>query len=70
MPIYEYECLHCKHVFEFLVINTKYDNVSCPKCNSLCQQIVSTPNFHLKGSGWSKDGYSSKKETALDRVPK
>ncbi len=35
MPIYEYRCQNCHHVFEELVFSslTKDEEIICPKCN-------------------------------------
>ncbi len=35
MPIYEYRCKNCNHVFEELVFSslTKDKEIICPKCN-------------------------------------
>ena len=33
MPIYEYRCRRCGHVFEQIVLSTS-DQANCPKCNS------------------------------------
>ena len=32
MPIYEYECRHCCHLFEALALSSKDPVPVCPKC--------------------------------------
>jgi len=32
MPIFEYTCSHCGHVFEKLVLTRNQDLPECPKC--------------------------------------
>jgi putative FmdB family regulatory protein len=32
MPIFEYGCSHCGHVFEKLVLTRNQDPPECPKC--------------------------------------
>ena len=32
MPMFEYACPHCGHVFEKLVFNRNLDPPECPKC--------------------------------------
>ncbi len=34
MPIYEYQCKKCKHVFEELVRSSDAGRVACPRCDS------------------------------------
>jgi len=34
MPIYEFRCLDCGHVFEFLKLKKEAEEMKCPKCNS------------------------------------
>jgi len=34
MPIYEFRCLGCGHVFEFLKLKKETEGMKCPKCNS------------------------------------
>lgn len=34
MPIYEFECSECHHVFEELLPNTDISQVKCEKCSS------------------------------------
>jgi putative FmdB family regulatory protein len=33
MPIFEYNCCHCQHSFETIVLSAR-EKVSCPKCES------------------------------------
>jgi len=65
MPLYLYECLKCKHAFEIMAslkeVYSGNHEVVCPVCESdLHKRLVSRTSFSLKGSGWYKDGYSSK----------
>ena len=32
MPIYEYECRHCGHQFEFLLLPSSGTTPACPEC--------------------------------------
>jgi len=34
MPIYEFRCLGCGHVLEFLKLKKEAEEMKCPKCNS------------------------------------
>ena len=68
MPMYDFECCHCKERYEMIVPhNTEY--IKCV-CGYIANKVMSVSNFHLKGHGWAKEGYASKKETILDRAPK
>ena len=67
MPIYQYKCKDCGHVFEQIVKNDK-TVPQCPAifidgafekiCGRECEKIISKSSFRLKGSGWARDGYS------------
>ncbi|MGM0452835.1 MAG: FmdB family zinc ribbon protein [Thermodesulfobacteriota bacterium] len=35
MPIYEYECQKCGHLFEDLVIGSRKETPQCPKCGKI-----------------------------------
>lgn len=42
MPIYDYECSECRHVFDKLVLSSTV--VTCPKCGSAnLEKLVSKP---------------------------
>lgn len=66
MPLYDYKCSteNCTYVKEMLV-SSKLGGVkeTCPLCE--CKSVfIRLPvqqgsTFHLKGSGWGKDGYSN-----------
>ena len=59
MPIYEYECPHCNKIIELWADIYDYgeDGPICKKCETKMSKIISLNSFHLKGSGWARDGY-------------
>ena len=61
MPTYEYMCQKCKHRIEIVKSITDESVPLC--CESSCaaapmEQQISLSSFHLKGLGWSAEGYS------------
>ena len=57
MPIYEYLC-DCGEEFEdSFSIKEDSSTTPCPKCGGAARKVPSLSAFHLKGSGWYKDGY-------------
>ena len=69
MPIYEFRCTECDEISEeMLSFRDKTKTIKCPICNNKSEKIMSLGSFHLKGSGWYKDGYgkrsASKEEVA------
>ena len=77
MPIYEYKCEECEHIEEVLQKSTEgfyFLGKSCPNCGSVgnMSRMLSMGSFHLKGSGWYKDGYGlkQKQETTTITPPK
>jgi len=61
MPIYEYRCNRCSKEFEIFQKITDEPASKCPDCGGKIERLVSATSFSLKGGGWYKDGYSSKK---------
>ncbi|MGB3974982.1 MAG: zinc ribbon domain-containing protein [bacterium] len=52
MPLYEYKCSKCDHVFEKLEsFGAEPVNV-CPKCGAKAKRVLSLGSFILKGGGW------------------
>ena len=76
MPIYEYQCTECDHIIEKIEsFKSEIRTIMCPFCNGISNRILSLGSFHLKGSGWYKDGYGKKKqetktETKTEPPPK
>lgn len=62
MPVYEYECQKCGDVLEVSQRILDDPLKDCPRCDGLLKKIISATAFHLKGSGWYADGYSTKCE--------
>ncbi len=60
MPIYEYQCPKCGHVFEEWVrVSTASDTAICPKCEATATHIISNTAFILKGGGWYVTEYGN-----------
>lgn len=60
MPLYEYKCRLCGKHFDKLQKFADAPLTTCEVCGQpdAVDRLISTPAFHLKGSGWYKDGYS------------
>ena len=67
MPIYEYQCGSCEHVFESLQRISEAPLTHCPACGKPeLKKLVSAPAFRLKGGGWYETDFKtgSKKNVA------
>ena len=61
MPLYEYECDACGERYELIRKFSDPPLEVCPKCSQgPVRKLVSSPAFHLKGSGWYKTDYAPK----------
>ena len=50
MPIYEYQCRKCNHVFDALQKASEGALRKCPECGKLAlEKLLSTPAFQVKG---------------------
>jgi putative FmdB family regulatory protein len=66
MPIYEYACKDCGHVFD--VLQKMSDDLlkDCPECGeSSLKKLLSAPNFRLKGKGWYETDFKTDKQRNL-----
>ncbi len=53
MPIYEYRCDSCQHIFEELQSYSDPAPEACPACaESSVRRMISNTTFQLKGDGW------------------
>jgi putative FmdB family regulatory protein len=58
MPLYEYECSACGHVFEVIRKFSDPPEEKCPKCGGAVQKRQSAPAFQFKGTGWYVTDYA------------
>ena len=62
MPIYEYRCKNCNHLFEELVFSSlsSDEDIICPKCGkNNAEKMMSAFSSSAAGSGYSYGGSSS-----------
>jgi len=52
MPLYEYECQSCHRRIEKIQKFSDPPLEVCPHCGGGLEKLISSPAFHLKGSGW------------------
>jgi putative FmdB family regulatory protein len=60
MPMYEYLCDACGHRFEAIQKFSDPIADTCPKCGGAVHKLISSPAFHLKGTGWYATDYAKK----------
>lgn len=67
MPIYEYECPACGHVFEeWGKASEAHKEEPCPRCGTLSPRVISRTSFVLKGDGWYVSDYGYRKGITED----
>jgi putative FmdB family regulatory protein len=60
MPIYEYECSHCRYYLEVMQKLSDARLKKCPSCGkNALKKLISAPVFRLKGSGWYETDFKS-----------
>jgi putative FmdB family regulatory protein len=71
MPIYEYQCEACGHVFDSLQKISEAPLTRCPDCGAeALKKLVSAPAFRLKGSGWYETDFKTGDKKNLDKSDK
>ena len=76
MPIYEFKCNACDHVFERLQKLSDADPTICPECGAeQVRRQLTAPAFRLAGSGWyetdfKKDSDKKSNLATKDEAPK
>ena len=71
MPIYEYQCEACGHVFDSLQKISEPPLTTCPDCGAeALKKLVSAPAFRLKGSGWYETDFKTGNKKNLDKTEK
>ncbi len=51
MPIYEYKCEKCNHIFEKLVFTSNNEKIECPKCDDIRVKRLISSTSHINSSG-------------------
>ncbi|MBW1708251.1 MAG: zinc ribbon domain-containing protein [Deltaproteobacteria bacterium] len=66
MPIYEFRCLACDEVFEFLFMSDKDENeMKCPHCQGEeLERVLSRTNHTISGSSQESQVNVSTKDCA------
>ena len=66
MPIYEYQCQECKHLFDALQKINEKPLLDCPSCGEdALKRLISAPNFRLKGKGWYETDFKKENQKNL-----
>ncbi len=66
MPIYEYQCEACEHVFDVLQKMSEDPLTYCPECGApKLRKLLSAPNFRLKGGGWYETDFKDRNKRNL-----
>ncbi len=57
MPIYEYQCDDCGHLFEVMQKMSDEPLVECEKCGGPLRKVLHPVAIHFKGSGFYTTDY-------------
>jgi putative FmdB family regulatory protein len=61
VPLYEYQCQACKHIFERIQKFSDPLVRTCPNCGKdEVEQMLSAPAVQFKGTGWYVTDYAKK----------
>ncbi len=60
MPIYEYRCVSCEHVYDVIQTLSEAPHTQCPECGKKVEKVVSGPALQFKGSGFYITDYAKK----------
>lgn len=55
MPVYEYRCPDCTHLFEKLVSFSDSRDINCPTCGAQANKLLSTFAAIGVAGGWSAE---------------
>ena len=60
MPLYEYRCKNCGHIFEKIQSFSAPEEKECPVCKGEVERLISAPAIQFKGAGWYVNDYAGK----------
>ena len=64
MPLYEYKCKKCHHLFDRIQKYSDPHVKKCPDCGGPVEQLLSAPAVQFKGSGWYVTDYARKSSSS------
>lgn len=69
MPIYEFECRSCGHVWDELQKSSDPDPDTCPNCATpVVVRRMTAAAFRLKGAGWYETDFKKEGDTKRNLV--
>ena len=69
MPIYEYQCRACTHIWDELQKLSDPEPESCPKCaQRQVSRKLTAAAFRLKGAGWYETDFKGDKDSKRNLV--
>lgn len=68
MPLYDYKCEKCGHIFEVMQKITAEPLKFCPECKGHIKRLISPAGIIFKGSGFHVTDYG-KKEVKENKKP-
>jgi putative FmdB family regulatory protein len=60
LPLFEYKCDKCGHVFEKIEKHSASTTKKCPQCGAKAERQFGAPAIQFKGSGWYVTDYGGK----------
>ena len=73
MPVYEYECGHCRYRFEMKQGFDEEPQAMCPQCQGRSRRVFHSTPVIFKGSGFyitdSRKGKDKEPEKGKDKEP-
>src|SRR5229473_3983038 len=60
LPLFEYKCDKCGHVFEKIEKHSASSTKKCPKCGAKAKRQLGAPAIQFRGSGWYVTDYGGK----------
>lgn len=61
MPLYDYRCNDCGHVFEVFQSMSDEPVATCVECGGQVSRVLHAPAIHFKGKGFHNTDYGTKR---------
>lgn len=70
MPLYDYKCTKCGHIFEVQQKISEEPLKYCPICKGTIKRLISPAGIIFKGSGFHVTDYGKKTESPKEKPKK